>query len=73
MGEIKGIINVTLEKMGLKNSQVYYVGDSASDYKTSLNANVKFIYFCPNLKQRDARIPESVPIISSHEEIWRWL
>ncbi len=62
-------LNVTMEKMGLTNSQVYYVGDAVSDYKTTLNARVGFIYFCPNLAERDSRIPVSIPTISSHEEI----
>ena len=63
----------TLRKMDLTNLQVYYIGDAFSDYQTSLNAKVKFIYFCPNLAERDLRIPESIPVISSHEEIWRRL
>lgn len=66
-------LNLTMEKMGLTNSQVCYVGDAFSDYQTSLNAKVKFIYFRPDLKERDLRIPDSIPMISSHKEIWRWL
>jgi HAD superfamily hydrolase (TIGR01549 family) len=62
-------LNLTIEKMNLTNLQVCYVGDALIDYKTSNNANVKFIYFCPNLKERDLRIPKSIPIISFHKEI----
>lgn len=66
-------LNLTIKKMGLINSQVCYVGDALSDYKTSINAEVKFIYFCPNIKNKDARISESIPTISSHKEIFRFL
>lgn len=66
-------LNVTIKKMKLTHEEVFYVGDAASDYKTALNANVDFIYFCPNLAERDFRIFISTPIIFSHREIWRWL
>jgi len=66
-------LNVTLKKMGLPNLQVYYIGDAFSDYKTSVRAKVKLIYFCPDLRKRDSRIPRSIPVISSHEEIYQIL
>ena len=66
-------LNVTLRKMGLTNLLTCYIGNAFSDYQTSINAKVKFIYFCPNLAERDLRIPKLIPIISSHEEIWRRL
>jgi beta-phosphoglucomutase-like phosphatase (HAD superfamily)/RNase P subunit RPR2 len=62
-------LDLTIEKMGLSNKQVCYVGDALNDYRTSLEAKVKFIYFCPDKKRRDPRIPKSIPIISSHKEI----
>ncbi len=64
-------LNLTIKKMDLTNLQVCYVGDALIDYKTSVGAKVKFIYFCPNLKERDLRIPKSIPVIFSHEEIYR--
>ena len=66
-------LNLTMKKMGLKNSRVYYIGDALSDYETSVKAGVKFIYFCPNIKAKDSRIPKSVPVISSHQEIFKLL
>ncbi len=66
-------LNLTIKKMGLINSQVYYVGDALSDYKTSISAEVKFIYFCSNIKNKDERIPESISAISLHKEIFRFL
>lgn len=66
-------LNVTMGKMRLTSDEVYYIGDAASDYKTALNAGTAFIYFCPNLAERDFRIFISTPTIFSHREIWRWL
>ena len=66
-------LNVTIKKMGLTNSQVCYIGDSFSDYKTSVKAKVKLIYFCPNAKSKDLRMPRSIPVISSHKEIFKFL
>jgi len=64
-------LNLTIKKMDLSNKQVCYVGDAFNDYKTSLKAKVKFIYFCPDKKGRDPRIPESVPTISFHRGIFK--
>ncbi len=61
-------LDLTMEKMGINNQQVVYVGDALSDYKTGLNAKVKFVYFCPG--EKDPRIPDSIPVISSHDEIY---
>ena len=66
-------INLTLDKMGIKNSRVYYIGDALSDYKAGVAAKVKFIYFCPDIKNRDSRIPRAVLVISSHKQIFEWL
>ena len=63
-------LNLTVKKMGLTKPEVYYVGDVFSDYKTSIAAKVKFVYFCPDLKKRDLRIPKSIPIISSHKHVF---
>ena len=62
-------LNLTIKKMRLRNDQVYYIGDAFSDYKTSLNAKVKFIYFCSNKKNKDLRIAKSNLITSSHNKI----
>ncbi|OGZ34319.1 MAG: hypothetical protein A3I88_03705 [Candidatus Portnoybacteria bacterium RIFCSPLOWO2_12_FULL_39_9] len=62
-------LNLTMSKMGLANSQIYYIGDALNDYKTSVKAGVKFIYFCPSVNRKDLRIPKSVKVISSHKEI----
>lgn len=64
---------LTMRKMGLKNSDICYIGDALSDYETSSNAGVRFIYFAPNLDNRDSRIPESVPIISFHKDLFKLL
>lgn len=64
---------LTIKKMGLKKNQVYYIGDAPNDYKTSLNARIGFIYFCPNTKNKDLRIPETIPVISLHREIFKLL
>ncbi len=60
----------TISKMDLKPSLVCYIGDAFSDYKTSVAAKVKFVYFCPNFKKRDLRIPKSIPIISLHKHVF---
>jgi beta-phosphoglucomutase-like phosphatase (HAD superfamily) len=62
-------LNLTIKKMGINNSQVIYIGDALNDYKTSINANVRFIYFYPKENSSDARIPKDVFVISSHKEI----
>jgi beta-phosphoglucomutase-like phosphatase (HAD superfamily) len=62
-------LNLTIKKMNLTNLQVCYIGDALIDYKTTVNAKIEFIYFCPNLKESDLRIPESIPVISFHREI----
>lgn len=66
-------LNITIKKMGLSKKHVIYVGDAANDYKTSINASVKFVYFCLNKKQRDSRIPKSTITISRHKEVLRIL
>jgi len=67
------VLSLVMKKMSLSNSQVYYIGDAFSDYKTSIASKVKFIYFCPNIEKQDARIPKSVLTISSHKEIFKLL
>jgi len=64
---------LTIEKMGLTNTQICYIGDALSDYKTSINAKVKFVYFCSDIKKKDSRIPESIPIIYFHKKIFKFL
>ncbi|MDI6603516.1 MAG: HAD hydrolase-like protein [Patescibacteria group bacterium] len=66
-------LNLTIKKMGLIKSQVCYIGDAFSDYKTSTTTKVKFIYFCHNIKNRDLRIPKSTSVISSHKQIFNFL
>jgi len=66
-------LNLTLEKMDLTKSQVYYIGDALSDYKTAIAAKVKFIYFCPKSQKKDSRIPKSISVISSHKNILKLL
>jgi len=67
------ILNLTIEKMNLNHSQVYYVGDAVNDFQTSVAAKIKFVYFCPDIKKRDSMIPKSIPVISSHKEIFKLL
>ena len=64
------VLNLVIKKMNLAKSQVCYIGDAFSDYKTAMRAKVKFIYFCPNLKKRDSRISKSIPTISSHKHVF---
>ncbi|MDP1538811.1 MAG: HAD hydrolase-like protein [bacterium] len=66
-------LNLTIKKMGLKKNELYYIGDAFSDYKTSVAAKIQFIYFCPDGRNKDSRIPKSIPIISSHKEILKFL
>jgi len=66
-------LNLTINKMGLAGSQVCYIGDAFSDYKTSVNTGVKFIYFRPNVRNSDSRIPKLVSVISSPKEIFKLL
>ncbi|MDO8663717.1 MAG: HAD family phosphatase, partial [Candidatus Wildermuthbacteria bacterium] len=66
-------LDLTIKKMRLKKSQACYVGDAFKDYKTSASAKVKFIYFCPNVKNRDSRIPQPASGIASHREIFKLL
>ena len=68
-----GALNLTLKEMGLTNLESCYVGDALNDYETSINAKIRFIYFCPSIKNKDLRIPKSVPLISSHKEIFKFL
>lgn len=63
-------LNLTMKKMGINNDQVIYVGDALNDYKTSVNANVGFIYFCPEENSKDVRIPNDIPAITNHKEIF---
>jgi len=66
-------LNLTIKKMGLKKNELYYIGDAFNDYKTSVAAKIQFIYFCPDRRNKDSRIPKSIPIISSHREILKFL
>ncbi len=67
------ILDLTVKKMGLKKSEVIYVGDALNDYETSVNGGVKFVYFCPKENSKDSRIPQNIPVISNHEEIMIYL
>lgn len=64
-------LDMTIKRMGLNNSQVYYVGDAFKDYEACLNAKVKFIYFCPNIRNWDERIPKYALTIRNHREIFK--
>jgi beta-phosphoglucomutase len=66
-------LNLTIKKMGLAKSQVSYIGNASSDYKTAIAAKIKFIYFCPKSQKKDSRIPKSTPVISSHKEVLKLL
>jgi len=60
---------VTSERMGLKPSQLIYVGDAESDYRAAVAAGMNFIYFCPAKEQQDPAISLSVSTINQHEDI----
>jgi len=66
-------LNLTIKKMNLPKSQVIFIGDAFNDYKTGVNAKIKFIYFCPNPENIDLRVPKTIPLISSHREIYNIL
>ena len=66
-------LNLVEKRVKLTNSRVCYIGDAFSDYQMSKAAKVKFIYFCPSSENPDLRIPKSVPIISLHKEIFKFL
>lgn len=64
-------LNLTVSKMNLPKSQILYIGDAFNDYQTSIAARVRFVYFCPDIRKRDLRIPKSIPIISHHQDIFK--
>lgn len=59
----------TLQRMGLLPDEAVYIGDAFHDYESSRNAGVRFFFFLPKGAQDDPRIPESIPRISSHQEL----
>ncbi len=62
----------TLERMEITAPQsAVYVGDGYSDYGSALNAGMPFVYFCP--RERDARVPSAIPVISDHRELLPYL
>jgi phosphoglycolate phosphatase-like HAD superfamily hydrolase len=66
-------LELTTGRMGLMNKEVLYVGDALNDYRTSINAKIDFIYFCPNESVKDYRIPNDIHLISDHKEIFTFL
>ncbi len=60
---------VTLQRMNLVPDEAVYIGDAFHDYESSRNAGVRFFFFLPKGAQEDPRIPESIPRISSHQEL----
>lgn len=70
---------LTADKMELKTNQCLYVGDAYyNDYLAAWNAGMNFIYFCPNAKNFDVRIPSEIFKITHHKELLkifmeRWL
>lgn len=66
-------LKLALKRMKIENSSAVYVGDAFSDYKSSMDAKVKFVYFCPDIRKRDSRIPKSITAISFHKEIFKFL
>ncbi|MFA4946275.1 MAG: HAD family phosphatase [Candidatus Micrarchaeia archaeon] len=64
---------LTFAKMGLKPRECVYVGDALSDYRAAKNAGCKFVYFCEKQKNRDKKIPKTIPHIARHAEILKLL
>ena len=64
---------LTLSHMNLKPEEVVYVGDAFTDYEASRNADMSFLYFLPPGAIKDSRIPNSIPRIVSHEDIFSYL
>jgi beta-phosphoglucomutase len=62
-------ILVGVEKMGLKPSEVVFIGDGFNDYLAARNAGCGFIYYCRDDADVDKRIPPNVPRIKFHGEI----
>lgn len=60
---------VTLQRMNLVPDEAVYIGDAFHDYESSRNAGVRFFLFLPKGVQGNSRIPESIPRISSHQDL----
>ena len=64
---------LTLSHMNLKPEEVVYVGDAFNDYEASKNADMSFLYFLPPGAVKDSRIPDSIPRLKSHKDIFSYL
>lgn len=64
---------LTLSHMNLTSEEVVYMGDAFTDYEASKNAGISFLYFVPPGADEDSRIPDSIPRIASHKEIFSYI
>lgn len=62
-------IILTAKLMGLDVQNCIYVGDAHNDYLAATAAGAGFAYACRDPRDRDIRIPASIPIISNHTQI----
>ena len=64
---------LTLSHMSLKPEEVVYVGDAFSDYGASRNADMSFLYFLPEGREQDPRIPQEIPRLKFHKDILSYI
>ena len=64
---------LTLSHMNLAPEEVVYMGDAFSDYEASKNAGVEFLYFLPEGREQDPRIPQIVPRLKFHKDILSYI
>ncbi|MCR4306130.1 MAG: HAD family phosphatase, partial [Candidatus Daviesbacteria bacterium] len=62
-------ILLTAKLMGLDINDCIYVGDAYNDYLAATAAGAGFTYVCKNPRDKDARIPVNIPVISNHTQI----
>jgi len=63
----------TLKQMGLQAPETVFVGDAWSDYKASIAAKIPFLYFSPEYSEPDSTIPDNIPRLKNHKEIFEYL
>lgn len=61
---------LTFKKAGnFSGKECIYIGDTYTDYCSAKAAGAKFIYFAPDPKNEDLRIPKTITRIRTHKEL----
>ena len=64
-------LRVTLKHLGgLNADQAVYIGDAHADYGSAINVGMDFFYFCDSSSLDDQRIPQHIPRLYDHQEIF---